>query len=93
MSETRGKQEQSRGTILRGQDGSVYFIRDELLEACRLSGEELELAERSLGAARKAPMLEGADAVRLEREMPVLDFKNITVDERTGVASTVMCCW
>lgn len=93
MAEQRVKEGHSRGTIFRGQDGSVYFIRDELLEACRLSGEELELAERSLNSARKAPVIEGSDAVRIEREMPTLDFKNIQIDERTGVASTVMCCW
>ncbi len=87
------KEVRTRGTIFRGQDGSVYFIRDELLEACRLSGEELELAERSLQASKKAPVIQGSDAVRLEREMPVLDFKNIHVDPHTGVASTIMCCW
>lgn len=95
MAEERKKAEKRRGTILRGADGSVYFIRDELLEACRLSGEELELAEGTLAAARKAPIIEGADSVRLEREMPPLDFENIPVVQAGDqkVASTIMCCW
>jgi hypothetical protein len=87
------KQANASGTILRGQDGSVYFIRDEILEACRLSGEELKLSERTLEAAKKVPFIQASDSVRLEREMPVLEFQNIKIDPQTRVASTVMCCW
>ena len=30
------------GTILRGEDGSLYFIRDEILNACKAEGEHLK---------------------------------------------------
>ena len=36
------KMELAAGTIFRGGDGSVYFIRDQPFDACRLTGEELE---------------------------------------------------
>jgi hypothetical protein len=41
------------GTILRGDDGSLYFIRDEVLEACKVDGEYVDRVQQ---------MLEGQDA-------------------------------
>ena len=35
----------SGGTYLRGEDGSLYFIRDEVLDACKVEGEQLDRAE------------------------------------------------
>lgn len=35
----------SGGTYLRGEDGSLYFIRDEVLDACKVEGEQRERAE------------------------------------------------
>jgi hypothetical protein len=84
------------GTIFRGPDGSLYFIRDEILEACKLSGDELEKSERVLAESRagdgprfqQALTVAGLDAARHVRAMPELDFKK--VGDRY---STVMCCW
>jgi hypothetical protein len=41
------------GTILRGDDGSLYFIRDEVLDACKVEGEYVD---------RVHQMLEGQEA-------------------------------
>jgi hypothetical protein len=30
------------GIFVKGDDGSLYFVRDELLEACKVEGEDLE---------------------------------------------------
>ena len=45
------------GTILRGDDGSLYFIRDEVLEACKVEGEHLEYVQQMLGDEK--PEVEG----------------------------------
>jgi hypothetical protein len=36
------------GTILRGDDGSLYFIRDEVLEACKVEGEYIDRVQHML---------------------------------------------
>src|ERR1700737_2879019 len=36
------------GTILRGDDGSLYFIRDEILSACKGGGEYLQRVNQML---------------------------------------------
>jgi hypothetical protein len=36
------------GTILRGDDGSLYFIRDEVLTACKVEGEYLDRVQQML---------------------------------------------
>jgi len=33
------------GVVLKADDGTAYFIRDEILEACKLEGEYLENAK------------------------------------------------
>jgi hypothetical protein len=101
MTDTR--MEQHGGLHFRTDDGSVYFIRSELLDACRLSGEELEGAEKDLGErgeTRKVGKVKGrkpaiTESVFIEREMPPLEFKPIGDDLGASlkVAPTVMCCW
>ncbi len=104
MSDTR--MEKHGGLHFRTDDGSVYFVRQELLEACKLSGEELEGAEKDLGergakahlgkgegkASRKSAITE---SVFIEREMPPLEFSPIgdNLGQSLKVAPTVMCCW
>src|SRR5687767_14090204 len=96
--------ERHGGLHFRTDDGSVYFIRTELLDACKLSGEELEGAERDLGErgektrdvgkakGRKSAITE---SVFIEREMLPLEFSPIgdNVGGSLKVAPTVMCCW
>lgn len=40
--------DQHGGTVLRGPDGSLYFIRDELLDALRVQGEGLDKLNATL---------------------------------------------
>jgi len=41
------------GTILRGDDGSLYFIRDEVLAACKVEGEYLDRVQQMLGGGEQ----------------------------------------
>jgi hypothetical protein len=36
------------GLVLRGEDGSLYFIRDEILEACKAEGVHRERVEEMI---------------------------------------------
>ncbi len=45
------------GIVLKGDDGSLYFIRDEILAAAKLEGEYLEAATPIIEAAE--PEVEG----------------------------------
>jgi hypothetical protein len=91
---TEQRTETHRGLHFRLDDGSVYFIRDEVLQACKVSGEELEGAERDLRQGHGKPAIK--DSIYIEREMAPLEFNTIG-DEKSlagaAVAPTVMCCW
>jgi hypothetical protein len=42
MTDMAGEQAQtSTGTIMRGADGSLYFLRNEVLDACRITEKEM----------------------------------------------------
>ncbi|OPC78838.1 hypothetical protein B4N89_32400 [Embleya scabrispora] len=81
----------TRGTLLRGKEGAVYFLRDELLEACRVTGEELVYAEATLAAAEASPLGGSNGFVRYEGEMPKIDVGEMA--EAADPPSTIMCCW
>ena len=73
-------------------DGT-YFVRDEVLAACKLDGEELEGAEKDLAAEHEQVI---TDSAHIERDdMPALEFSAVGggEDEAMAVAPTVMCCW
>ncbi len=36
------------GTVFRGQDGSLYFIRDEILAGCKVEGEYVDRLNKML---------------------------------------------
>jgi hypothetical protein len=40
--ETRPAKQERSGTVIRGADGSLYFIRDEILEACKITEEDMK---------------------------------------------------
>jgi hypothetical protein len=92
MAEAR--KERHRGLHFRSEDGSVYFIRDEVLQACKVSDDELEGAERDLRKSGKEPAIR--ESVYIERDMPPLQFTPIDDDaslETAKPAPTIMCCW
>jgi hypothetical protein len=95
------------GTLLRGKDGSLYFIRDELLEALRVGGEgserldealkashrEIESFTPSKDATEKAPVATtGYVRGSLLRQDPRNAVARLP-NAREVAASTIMCPW
>jgi len=97
------------GTILRGKDGSLYFIRDEMLEAFRVGGEgreriadALRLGEQELEkfepprAATESANATVAQTGYIRGSLLRRDPRNLAVrfpDTTSMAASTVMCPW
>ena len=95
------------GTVLRGADGALYFVRDEMLAALRVEGEGLERLEEAL--KQKSPKVEliagDAKAINgairpaayirgsLLREDPRNTVMAKLPNLKKVVASTVMCPW
>jgi hypothetical protein len=91
------------GTVLRGADGALYFIREELLEACRMEGDGAARAQQILDERKGASETErlvqpvafiggdlmgkDAPAYSAYRAQPTADFY------QNIRASTTMCPW
>lgn len=89
----------SGGLVLQGDDGSLYFIRDEVLAASKLEGDYLENAKPLIEA--EAPEVEGF-ALQVTRGgfTPVGQFTapvglkpGITKPDLGSIESTIMCPW
>ena len=95
------------GTVLRGQDGALYFVRDELLPALKVEGEGLQRLEEALGAKdfkeveHFAPAKDGGSGTRaigyvrgslLAKDPRNNDMKSAGVSSQS-VPSTIMCPW
>lgn len=87
------------GIVIKGQDGTTYFIRDEILEACKVADDELAVTEA---------MIEDSDDVggfSLNFATPVqynqtdalqTQFNTqakIGIPDLGKQMSTIMCCW
>lgn len=87
------------GIVIKGQDGSTYFIRDEILEACKVADDELAVTEA---------MIEDSDDVggfSLNFSQPVQYNQTAQIQSKFNTApnvaipdlgksmSTIMCCW
>jgi hypothetical protein len=48
MTTGQGRQ-QGKATIMRGPDGEIYFIREEVLESCRVPDDLAKEIEQTLG--------------------------------------------
>lgn len=97
------------GTVFRGEDGTLYFVRDELLEALKVQGEGLERLEEALRAKSKGVEtfsaskdakadgkgLKSVAYVRgsLLREDPRNQAVRLDRLAKAAVPSTVMCPW
>jgi hypothetical protein len=93
------------GMVFRGADGSVYFVRDELLSAFRVEGEGLERLEAALQGTNaevekfEPPKSASAPAVQAAYVRGSLlrsDSRNIGVtlpEPQRLAASTIMCPW
>jgi hypothetical protein len=82
------------GTIIRGSDGSLYFIRDDLLEAARVTEEDaIPFLNRLIDEGGKAGTaneyaLRAGPAVVVSFEGP---FSRVPGPPRQTVAYTSMC--
>ena len=80
------------GTILRGADGALYFVRDEVLEACKISEKDMhEFCDKVLRQEERAQesgfqLSAGSvkNAVTVQGQFNAGNFKSVA-------ASTVMC--
>ncbi len=94
------------GVVLKGDDGTVYFIRDEILAACQLEGEYLEAAQPLING--EEPEVEGfALNVRQNSFSSIGSFGSpVGISPKgagiaspkldlgnVGIESTIMCPW
>ena len=86
------------GTVLRGDDGSVYFVRDEILAACKVDGEDLAKLEGALsgdaeveGFALTLSSTSTLSSTKLTS--PTLTTTPTSFDLSKTSFSTVMCPW
>lgn len=87
------------GTVLRSEDGSVYFIRDEVLAACKVEGEHLTQLEQNLagdaeveGFALNLSSTSTLSSTSLTS--PTLSALSPTIKKDFGsIESTIMCPW
>ncbi len=90
------------GLIIRTQDGSTYFIRDEILEACKVADEELAVTEAMVEESDDVAgfSLNFATPVQYQNTMAVGGRFNaqanqaaINLKQFNPGDGTVMCCW
>ena len=86
--------------VMRGPDGALYLIRDEVLELCRMNKEDAESAEMVLQnhqAGYSAPQEVGSGDFTLETAafQPIARGNgNLTpMALKLTTQSTIMCCW
>jgi hypothetical protein len=89
---TTDKDPKVSGTIIRGADGSLYFIRDEVIQACKVTEPEMaafcqKLVEEHKGDTSGFTLTAGAIKSTLPLQGP---FKG-GVNPLGTAASTVMC--
>ncbi|HXD31553.1 MAG TPA: hypothetical protein VN643_10575 [Pyrinomonadaceae bacterium] len=88
------------GTVFRGSDGSLYFVRDELLDALRVEDEGLERLEETMkggakaatkdtGSIKPVAYVKGA----LLRQDPRNQAVALKATRAKAKASTIMCPW
>lgn len=96
---------ESGGIVLKSDDGTAYFIRDEILEACKLEGEYLDAAKPIL-SGDEAEVEGFAMTTRATSFTAVGNFSGPPVGMKSptlagpqldlgkiSIESTVMCPW
>ena len=87
------------GAVIRSSDGSVYFIRQEILEAARVSEDELADTEKMLEESEgdvsgfnfsTGPIL---SVTPVSFNNPTLASPNLAGADLGSKMSTIMCCW
>jgi len=86
--------------VMRGPDGALYVIRDEVLELCRMNKEDAESAEMVL-QNHQAGYLAQQDAGNGDFTLETAAFEPIArvngslspMALKLTTQSTIMCCW
>lgn len=89
------------GTVLRGQDGSLYFIRDEVLEKCKVRGEYVDRLNKMLDQSTgevEGFSFEVQPAGEVEGSVGYVQGDILTkagdkAAPAAAVRSTIMCPW
>jgi hypothetical protein len=87
--------EESTGYVFRDADGSLYLLREEVLEACRIEGADLEFAHRFAEeqSGDGFQVTEGpfTDYTRIDDTCATHPFD--VCEPRPAAPSTLMCAW
>lgn len=90
------------GTVLHGPDGSLYFVRDEMLPALKVEGEGLQRLQKELGGKKPQQASEGLSSPTylkgdlLDKDPPAWTVhmaRATPVQVSAMRTSTVMCPW
>jgi len=87
------------GIVIRSADGTTYFIRDEILEACKVADDELAVTEAMVEESGEVSgfSLNFAQPVQLNQPNVSSQFNLRPNLDASGAlnkqSSTVMCCW
>ena len=87
------------GTVFRGSDGSLYFVRDEMLDALKVEGEGLERLDATLkdtkSASKDTGSIKPVGYVKgsLLRQDPRNTVARAKSSKLTARSSTIMCPW
>ena len=82
----------SHGTLIRGADGELYFLRDELMQAAKVTEPEMKKFLESAADEhfQRAPQAFSVKVGSIANAMPVAGpFKKPTFD--LAATSTIMC--
>jgi hypothetical protein len=89
------QEQEAGGYVLRGADGSLYLLRDEVLAACKIDGGDLEFARRfeAEGAGEDALAQRGPFTRfgRVEDTCATHPFEVCVA--RPEPPETLMCAW
>ena len=89
------QQSSGGGYVFRGQDGSLYLIRDEILDACKMDGDDLKYAQRQ--DSEKGKSLGGGPFSEIARvdytDAPRHQGKEPEVQDLRAEGGTTMCGW
>jgi hypothetical protein len=85
--------ENPSGYVFRGDDGSLYLIRDEILEACKMDGGDLEFAQSQAGDVEGFAISKSGPFTNFARvdvaTAPTFDLARLP----SRSYDTVMCGW
>jgi hypothetical protein len=96
---TEIRKEPGQGTILRGADGALYFIREEIMQACKITEPECleackEVLDNQGGDVQGYDFTSQPVSASLVVKGPIASPQGSPIGSRIGnVASTVMCPW